>query len=348
MNGGNLRSKIIPVGNLDIHYVTGGEGPPLILIHGSGSEASRSWREDMRLLSLQYKVYAPDLPGFGRSQSSRKPKSLAIFTRFIDDFSRALGLEKFYLVGHSFGGGIVLNYALEFPEKVEKLVVANGICLGKEIALRIRLLSVPFVFKILRLFSLAFLKALAWSFGIFSYEFISRFPHTKIDMAAIVTSFRGQSNVLLDKLSTLLVPTLLVWGARDKIVPVKHAYEAAKVIPDCRLHVFQTSGHSVHKDKANDFCRLLTQFLEPTLQLPTAYVQPDRQLAPPAVRSDVALPVVVRDEVSSYHRVPAAYVTSTPGTKSGGNSQTTVLTLPPPDLLPHWGDRVINTADFCN
>jgi pimeloyl-ACP methyl ester carboxylesterase len=76
-----------------------------------------------------------------------------------------------------------------------------------------------------------------------------------------MTTFREQATVLVNQLSELMVPTLLVWGANDSIVPVSNAYDAAQLIPDCQLHVFEDCGHSVYKQKVKEFSHLLTTFL---------------------------------------------------------------------------------------
>lgn len=92
-----------------------------------------TWLKNLRILSRHYTVYAPDLPGFGSSQPLSTHIELSEFARFIDDFTQALGLQDFYLVGHSVGGGIALQYALEHPVRIKRLAIVNSMCLGKEI-----------------------------------------------------------------------------------------------------------------------------------------------------------------------------------------------------------------------
>ena len=116
-----IHKKRIKIGELDIHYLTGGQGTPLIVIHG-GSGGAKAWLKNMAELAANYTVYAPDLPGFGHSQSIDGDYFIPELTEFVDKFSQALGLDSFHLMGHSFGGGIVLHYALKFPQKIKKLV----------------------------------------------------------------------------------------------------------------------------------------------------------------------------------------------------------------------------------
>ena len=84
---------------------------------------------------------------------------------------------------------------------------------------------------------------------------------TKITFGSKITRFRGQSLILSQQLPEIAMPTLLVWGDRDKVVPVKQAYRASKLIPDCKVKVFKGSGHSAHRDNLGEFCKLLKGFL---------------------------------------------------------------------------------------
>ncbi len=128
------------VGKLDIHYLTGGHGDPLVVIHGGGGGA-RAWMENMAELSENYTTYVPDLPGYGFSQPIEGDYYIPELVEFVDDFANNLGLKSFHLMGHSLGGGIALHYALRFPHKIKKLVLVSSMCLGKEIALWVRFLS---------------------------------------------------------------------------------------------------------------------------------------------------------------------------------------------------------------
>jgi pimeloyl-ACP methyl ester carboxylesterase len=218
----------------------------------------------MRILSRHYTVYAPDLPGFGESQPLSARTELHEFAVFVEDFTQALGLDKFYLMGHSVGGGIALQYALEHPGRIERLAIADSMCLGKEIAPWVRFFSLPvFCRTIGRGFVLLF-RSVGWLVRKFftPLEFVNPLPRTKMELGNMITSFQGQSTVLLNSLSALLVPTLVIWGARDGIVPVKHAYAAAQVIPNCQVHVFKDCGHGVHQQRVDEFSSLLTRFFK--------------------------------------------------------------------------------------
>ena len=258
-----MQSKRIKVGRLNIRYFAGGQGDPLVIIHGGG-DGARAWLKSAEELSNHYSVYIPDLPGFGRSQSASNKFHLPEYVAFVEDFSRTLGIERFHLIGHSIGGGIALHYALQFPDKVKGLVLVSSWCLGIEAALWVRLLSHPAFCHSLGEIAIVFMKAIKWLARLFyaPFRFANPLTRVKMDVGKTMIAMRGQTTVLQDRLCELTMPTLLVWGSGDRIVPADHAYIAAELIPDCQLHVFEGCGHSVYKQRAEEFSRLLANFLD--------------------------------------------------------------------------------------
>jgi len=258
-----MQSKRIKVGSLNIRYFAGGQGDPLVIIHGGG-DGARAWLKNAEELSKHYNVYIPDLPGFGHSRSASNKFHLPEYVAFIEDFSQALGIERFHLVGHSIGGGIALHYALKFPQKVKGLVLVSSWCLGLEAALWVRLLSHPVFCHSLGEIALATMKAIKLLARLFyaPFRFANPLTRVKMDVGKTMIAMGGQTTVLQDRLCELTMPTLLVWGSGDRIVPADHAYIAAEMIPDCQVHVFEGCGHSVYKQRAEEFSRLLANFLD--------------------------------------------------------------------------------------
>lgn len=253
------------VGKLDISYLTGGQGDPLVVIHG-GSDGSRAWLQNAIELSQHYTVYIPDLPGFGRSQPIDGDYYIPELVEFMNEFSHNLGLRSFHLVGHSLGGGIALSYVLRFPYKVKKLVLVSSLCLGREIALWVRFLSALALCRSIRKAALAVLRGVKWLADLLlaPLEFVIPLTWASMCLGGSVVTLKEQTTVLTNRLSEILVPTLVVWGAKDPIVPVKQAYNAAQLIPDCQLYVFESAGHSVYKQKVEEFSQLLASFLSET------------------------------------------------------------------------------------
>lgn len=246
-----------------MYYLTGGSGDPLIVLHG-GSEGSRAWRNNAELLAEHYTVYVPDLPGFGQSEALTGDYFLPEMAQFVDGFARGVGLEKFHLMGHSLGGGIALHYVLRFPHRINKLVLVSSLCLGKEIALWVRCLSHPKVIRYAGRAVLGILKAVKWlavNLTLAPLEKLMPFTATSVHIGRYITGFKEQATVFLDRLSEIIVPTLVVWGARDIILPYRQAFAAARLIPDCRVKVFRRAGHSVYREQLAEFSHLLRGFL---------------------------------------------------------------------------------------
>ena len=256
-----IGSRHMTVGKLAIHYFICGQGDPLVIIHGGGGEAAKGWLRIVKELSNYYTVYVPDLPGFGRSQAQGNDFQMLEFVEFVKDFSHKLGLKRFHLLGHSMGGGIALQYALTFPSDIKRLVLLNSMCLGKAIAPWIRFLSSA-AFRLTKAIP-TILKAMGWlirlTFG--HTRFASTLLRSKVKLGNSIATLKGQPLVLLHRLSELVMPALLIWGARDVIVPASQAKDAAELIPDCQLHIFEDCGHDVHKEKEQELSQLVAGFL---------------------------------------------------------------------------------------
>ena len=234
-----------------------------MVVHGGGNGAE-AWRQNAEALSGNYRVYIPDLPGFGRSDSVNDRFRLWEFVDFVDNFTTALDLDDFYLIGHSIGGGIALHYALKFQKKVKGLVLISSWCLGPETALWVRFLSQPIFCKYFGEAILACSNGVEWIARQFysSIKFDNPFSHVNMDIGRTMMNVKGQTTVLLNKLSQLFVPTLLVWGSKDRIVPAHQAYIAAELIPDCQLKIFRGAGHSVYRERIEEFSAMMDAFTQ--------------------------------------------------------------------------------------
>ena len=257
-----IRHNNLTIGGLNVHYLDGGEGDPLVVIHGGGGGVN-SWQSSLEELSRHYTVYAPDLPGFGHSQSRNDRFQLSEYVEFMNEFVHTLGLRRFHLIGHSLGGGIALQFALKFPQKIEKLVLVSSMFLGKEIALWARFLSSSSCFRYVGKAGLSVIRTIGWVARFFcnTCKIAPPFTQLHISIGKSIMTLKGQTTVLINQLTELPMPTLLVWGARDGIVPSRQAHAAADIIPDCQLHVFEGCGHHVQNQKLQEFCQLLVSFL---------------------------------------------------------------------------------------
>ena len=131
------------VGSLNIRFWETGEHEiPVILVHGLGGYAE-NWMFNISELAEHFKVYVPDLPGFGKSDKPEAPYDYDYFAEFVRDFMNAMHINKAHLVGHSLGGGIALQFAITYPEKINKLVLVGSAGLGKDISMIHRMTSLP-------------------------------------------------------------------------------------------------------------------------------------------------------------------------------------------------------------
>jgi pimeloyl-ACP methyl ester carboxylesterase len=255
-----VENFLIKVGNLDVNYYSAGRGNPLIIVHGGGG-GSATWTESAAKLSAHYLVYYPDLPGYGRSQTRSDDFSMADYVQFISDFSHTLGLKHFNLMGHSIGGAIAVEYAMKHPEKVRRLILVDSLGLSHKVGLWVRLLSTSFLIDSVGRYGLPLIKGLKWLVkSLFKTVLFDPLPPVKMDIGRYIAALKDKTGFSA-RLTALSMPTLLVWGARDTIVPVSNAYAAAAIIPDCQVRVFEGAWHNPYRQREDEFCTAVIQFL---------------------------------------------------------------------------------------
>lgn len=266
-----------------ITYRTAGTGPVLLLVHGiAGSSAT--WDDVLPWLAERYCVVAPDLLGHGGSAKPRGDYSLGAYASGIRDLLGVLGHERASVVGHSLGGGVVMQFAYQFPERCERLVLVSSGGLGREVHPVLRAAALPGAEWILPLLCAAggrdavdgiarFLGRIGlraapdleevWRGFSSLADADSRqaFVHT---LRTIVDA-SGQRVSAADRLYLAAeVPTMIVWGERDRMIPVAHARAAHAAIPGSRLEIFPDSGHFPHRDAQRRFVEVLLDFLQST------------------------------------------------------------------------------------
>src|SRR5438874_13577625 len=126
-----LQSGMIQLGDLSVHQVHGGHGLPVLFIHGLGSSGYMEWRFNLETTATRHRVYAPDLPGYGRTEKPRVRYTIGYFTRFIERYMENRGLGSAVIIGASLGGRVALELALEKPHLAKRLVLVNALGLGR-------------------------------------------------------------------------------------------------------------------------------------------------------------------------------------------------------------------------
>ncbi len=263
-----------------VTYRSAGSGPALLLLHGIAG-SGRTWDEVVPWLAEDHTVIAPDLLGHGGSAKPRGDYSLGAYASGARDLLSALGFDAATVVGHSLGGGIAMQFAYQFPERLERLVLVSSGGLGREVSLLLRAAALPGAEWVLPVLAGVRLDAagawvgrqlgrvglrpasdldeLASGFASLSDgEARQAFLHT---VRAVIDT-GGQRVDASDRLYLAAgVPSLLIWGDHDRIIPVDHGYAAHERMPGSRLEVFPDAGHFPHRDDPHRFVSVLRDFM---------------------------------------------------------------------------------------
>ena len=258
-----------------ISYVHAGSGPPVILIHGLGG-STLVWQRNIEALAQRYSIYAIDMPGHGYSDNPTLGYGLEAARKYIAGFMDAMNIQKASFVGNSAGGLAAISFTLNHPERVDNLVIVDGAGLGQELAGFLKVLSVPVVGEILARPSVGSMRALLRALIYDQTKVpvglaeemanVRRLPGRKLALLKYLrlgANARGQKRNVIQTpdLGKISVPTLVVWGRNDFLVPVAHAERTAKAIKGARLHIFDSCGHWPQLEKSDDFNNLLREFL---------------------------------------------------------------------------------------
>lgn len=268
-----------------ITYRCGGNGDQIVLLIHGITGSSQTWEDVFPLLAGRYTVIAPDLPGHGASAKPRGDYSLGAYASTVRDLMLALGHDRATIVGHSLGGGIVMQFAYQFPELIERMILVSSGGLGREVSILLRALTLPGAEYALPLVASNAVLSAGGSIGAFLSRRLGMRPGSDLDelwrgyrslgdagaRRAFVETLRGtvepggQRVNATDRLYLAqTLPTLLVWGEKDPIIPVEHGYAAQKQIPHSQLDVIAGAGHFPYRDEPRRFTRTLTRFIDST------------------------------------------------------------------------------------
>jgi pimeloyl-ACP methyl ester carboxylesterase len=257
-----INEKEILINNLRINYKIAGEGEPLLILHGwDGS--SNSWVDVQKILASQgLKVIVLDLPGFGKSKSPFYPWGVADYSELVLKFINKIGLEKVNLMGHSFGGRIAIKFAVSHPEKLKKLIlcasagVKHPLTLSQLIILKISIVGNFF-------FSKRPLKRLKDIAQNFFYTFLRHKDYIKAKGVMKETLKKVLEEDLKPELFQIKANTLLIWGEKDKAVPLEDAHLMKKSIPQSFLEIIPGASHTPNLEVPEKVADIVINFLKP-------------------------------------------------------------------------------------
>jgi len=278
MNKETLQDHYIKVNDVNTRYwAAGSGGPVVILIHGIGC-AVESWELNIHELAKNNRVYALDLVGFGRSDKPKIDYSFSVFAGFVKDFMMTQNIDRASLIGWSLGGGTSLQFAIDFPDKLEKLVLLASVGLGKEIHLMFRMSSIPLIGKLLsrpsRKGLTRFFKECVFDHSLLTDEFVDFYYQLAASPgghdAWLATlrngvNFGGVKKDILqnfqEHFNSIKAPTLIIWGKQDRVFPFNHANEAEKRLPNAEVYVIEQCGHCPQFEHPEAFNDRVIEFL---------------------------------------------------------------------------------------
>lgn len=261
--------KEVNIKDLKVEYERTGKGIPLLILHGWGG-SSKSWEKVQQSLASDFEVIVPDLPGFGESGSLKQPWLVSDYVSFILKFVQELELNHFHLVGHSFGGSLAVKFAAEHPDRVRKMVLLDSAGIKPEPGLKAKILS-----------SLAEVGE-----AVFSVEPLSKFKENARDYFYLLmknrdygkaseimretmnnvfdyyTDFDLRSGEFLTDLEKVKVPTLVLWGEEDEIVPIEYGRIMNEKIDNSEFRVISQAGHSPNLNRASETAENIIDFFK--------------------------------------------------------------------------------------
>ncbi|MBV9664377.1 MAG: alpha/beta fold hydrolase [Actinobacteria bacterium] len=276
-------TQFVRIHGHDVAYKAAGSGPALVLVHGiAGSSAT--WARVLPELAETHTVIAPDLLGHGESAKPRGDYSLGAYASGIRDLLVLLGIERATFVGHSLGGGIAMQLAYQFPDMCERLVLVASGGLGKEVSPLLRVISAPGSEYVLPVVLTPRLHGLFERIGAVlsktgmrgdpllqelwaSYTRLTdaRAQRAFVHTIRSVIDVAGQRVSARDRLYLAQeVPTLIIWGNRDRVIPLAHASIAHELMPGSRLEIVPGAGHFLPLERPDAFMSVLQDFLATT------------------------------------------------------------------------------------
>jgi pimeloyl-ACP methyl ester carboxylesterase len=290
----SIQPGFVDIGSLRVHHMHGGRGSPVVFIHGLGSSGYMEWRFTLEPTAERHRVYAPDLPGYGRTEKPRARYTIPYFARFVERYIENRGLRSVVLVGASLGGRIALEIALEHPRLVRKLVLVNTLGLGRPqirmAQMAYGLVTIPRVGEAVMRFTR---DALSWASPKMIRRVAGRYAGAGSDLErsmddvylgnlremyagddfhnAYLSTVRslinpralfGGNHDVTARLNEIKVPLQLIWGADDPLFPVAHAARAQALVAHSRLAVLAGAGHSPQAERPEEFNRVLLDFID--------------------------------------------------------------------------------------
>lgn len=277
-----MEEHVAQVDGVRIRYFAAGSGPPVLFLHGV-ADSALDWRWIMPRLADRYRLIAPDLPGYSIGAGDGILHTPANYGRLLAMFVHEQGLARLAVVGNSLGGLVAIRLVLDNPGLVPALALVGCAGLGKAINPLIIAAITPtgdIAMTAATTWGGARLRSWLRSFILFANPWrvppewfeeqhrLIRIPSYRTAVLAVLRQtldLAGQREIVADELPNIAIPTLVLWGGHDRMVPSVHGRNAVELLPDGRLEIFPDCGHVPQIDNPARFAEVLGSFLEERL-----------------------------------------------------------------------------------
>jgi pimeloyl-ACP methyl ester carboxylesterase len=261
-----VKEKFLQVDGSKIRYLESGDSKEtLVLIHGLGASAER-WNHVIPLFTNKYRVIVPDLIGFGYSDKPLVDYTPEFFSEFLEKFLSASNIIHPYLIGSSLGGQISAEYTASHPDNVEKLILVSpsGVMKQSTPALDAYIMAAlyPNEQNAKHAFELMECSGKNIDPQVVN-EFVERMqlPNAKLAFMSTILGLKN-AEVITPKLQSIITSTLIIWGTKDPVIPIKHLDEFVSSIKDCRFYRMDDCGHTPYVQDPATFSSIVMNFLQ--------------------------------------------------------------------------------------
>ena len=261
-----MKEQFVTIKGNKIRYLESGQSDQsIVLIHGLGASAER-WEFVIPEFSKHYKVIVPDLIGFGHSDKPPVDYTTDFFTDFLDDFLKKLGIKKTNIIGSSLGGQITAEFASKNQDIIENLILVSPSGIMKHSTPALDAYVMAALYPNLEGAKNAF-EMMAGQTRVINQNIIEDFvkrmklPNAKMAFMSTLLGLKN-ADLITKSLKKITVPSLIIWGEDDPVIPIKYADDFVSSIQDCRFYMMDNCGHTPYVDDPIRFSQLVLDFLQ--------------------------------------------------------------------------------------
>jgi len=260
-----MQEKIVTVNGYKVRYLEDGSSDQnLVLLHGLGGYAER-WRNVIPYLSKKYHVFAPDLIGYGKSEKPSVDYTMELFVKFTFDFIDSIGVSKTNLIGTSLGGQVVVECTSTQNQRIQKIVLIAPAGVMKKSTPALDAYTMAALYPTRETIRTAY-QMMAGNNRQVSDDAINNFmenmsrPNAKMVFLSTLLGLKNAPDII-EKLRTIKIPTLIIWGKEDMLIPHEYAQHFISSINDCESAIIDGCGHAPHVEEPQKVSDLIIKFL---------------------------------------------------------------------------------------